>query len=81
MRAKHFLCFNNKKNLGRTVGTSKMHLSPQELRMMSKVVVLLLLIHFFCCSYCFCEFCFGAAVLSVLSSFAIILNHWEERAG
>ena len=48
-----------------------------------KVVVLLLLIHFYCCSNCLLGFCvwslFCYAVLSVLFSFEIILM--GKRAG
>ena len=48
----------------------------------SKVVVLLLFVY--CCSHCLCGFCvctlFCFAVLSVLSTFAIISLRKRERA-
>ena len=46
MRAKQYLRFNNKKNIGRRFGTSKMHLSPSVAKaaVQAKAAVLLLLI-------------------------------------
>ena len=51
----------------------------------SKAMRMLLLVNYYCCSYCLFYFCFWSlfccAVLSVISSFAIISLGKRERDG